>query len=64
MKLFIFNCNNYYEGSRTYIVLAETSIEAEEILTKNADAYIKDEETNIYTIDEVSFDKAGLILRL
>lgn len=63
MKLFAFNCNNYYEGRKTYLILAETSVEAEEILQKEDDTYIKDEETDIDYIDEISLDKAGLIMR-
>lgn len=64
MKLFAFHYNNYYEGRRIYLILAETSIEAEDVLFKEADdAYIKDEETDIDYIDEISLDKAGLIMR-
>lgn len=62
MKLFIFNCNNYYQGRKTYLVLAKTSIEAEEILQKEDDSYIKDEETSIDNIDEISLNKAVLIM--
>lgn len=63
MKLFIFNCNNYYRGRKTYLILAETSMEAEEILQKEDDSYIKDEETNIDDVEEISLDKARLIIR-
>lgn len=63
MKLFIFNCNNYYRGRKTYLILAETSMEAEEILQKEDDSYVKDEETSIDNIDEISLYNAGLIMR-
>lgn len=63
MKLFIFNCNNYRRGRKRYLILAETSVEAEEILQKEDGIYIKDEETDIIDIDVISLDKAGLIMR-
>lgn len=62
MKLFIFYCNNYYLRRKQYLILAETSKEAEDILYKEDDAYIKDEETTIDGIEEISLEKAGLII--
>lgn len=38
-------------------------MEAEEILQKEDDSYIKDEETNIDDVEEISLDKARLIIR-
>lgn len=64
MKLFIFYCNNYYQGRKQYLILAETSVEAETILNKEDDAYINDEETMIDCIDEISLEKAGFIIRI
>ena len=64
MKLFIFRCNNYYRGRKSYFILAETSVEAEDILYKENDAYIKDEETDIESVEVVGLDKAGFLTRI
>lgn len=64
MKLFIFYCNNYYRGRKQYLILAETSGEAETILNKEDDAYINDEETMIDGVEVISLEKAGFIMRI
>ena len=64
MKLFIFNCNNYYLRRKSYLILAETSGEAEDILYKENDAYIKDEETDIESVEVIGLDKAGFLTRI
>lgn len=64
MKLFIFNCNNYYRKRKSYFILAETSKEAEDILYKENDAYIKDEETYIESVEVIGLDKARFLIRI
>lgn len=64
MKLFIFNCNNYYLRRKSYLILAETSKEAEDILYKENDADIKDEETDIESVEVVDLDKARFLTRI
>lgn len=63
MKLYQFTYNNYYRGRKVYLVLAESQEEAESILQKEDDSYIRDEETMLDYIDEISLDKSGLIMR-
>ena len=64
MKFFIFNCNNDCLGRKSYLVSAETSIEAENILYKDNDGYIKDKETSIESVEVVVSDEIGFLMKI
>lgn len=61
MKIFVFNFKNYYSGSRSFKVLANSRDEAFEILKKERKKYLDDEETEAINEKVIELDSPKII---
>ena len=60
MKVYVFNFDNYYAGSRTFKVFAHSEAEAYELLKKEYSKYLNDE-TELVSKHIVELDSPKVI---
>lgn len=61
MKIFVFKFDNYYSGSRSFKVLANSNEEAFLLLRRERRKYLDDEETTFVGEEEIELDSPKLI---
>lgn len=61
MKIFVFKFDNYYSGSRSFKVLANSNEEAFLLLRRERRKYLDDEETTFVGEKEIELDSPKLI---
>lgn len=61
MKIYVFKYDNYYSGSRSFKVLANSEAEALAILIKERSKYLNDEETTYIGREEIELDSSKII---